>query len=587
MGLEFNPKVTTDEQLLKQKNTPRVHTDSTRTNTIDIHTAEKLERAKRSETSTNVEVRQTQAPAPKPTPAKTTGSGKKPVPQKPTQIEITVTSTNSSQPIIGPDGEVSGKTLVGSFDTNIPLFDGLNGKNIPATAEASGVGIYNTTSTSPSASEVKASTYSRPVVKHFEGPPAFDEVSFTRGFKVKIPQQPEPVKGTIVYDEKTQTYAFNNIEGIEIDAVPGKDNGVFGGQQILISGGSVARINTAEQKNYLFTDTNGKKYYAEEQTIVLQNTIVEDGALSISQDKVISLGNTQIDASQIKSTGRHHLSSATPRDVLNRSYYASDNNTTANRPELQTGISTRQALTNWLGASEDDVNKFTSHQADIQGTLEVQDERFSAANMENASVARSVGNLNIYTTDGDGTKVTISEGGGQNGKTRMHIADIDIEISAEQMDGAKIFVDRETHTIVMENVQGVEIHPDDKNRDAYRVQTNLLLKDCQVDYISTRDRNQYDRSFTLANRQEQQHYASNIGAIGDTTIATLITDGADKVLLDDNAQVQEYWGYETQTNSEALDKQNNIRGVINNTSIAYAKRIPDELGGHSSTIAYD
>ena len=60
-GLEFNPKVTTDEQLLKQRNNSEVHTDSTRTNTLDIHTAEKLERAKRAQNTTNIEVRQTQA----------------------------------------------------------------------------------------------------------------------------------------------------------------------------------------------------------------------------------------------------------------------------------------------------------------------------------------------------------------------------------------------------------------------------------------------------------------------------------------------------------------------------------------------
>lgn len=586
MGLEFNPKVTTNEQLLKQKDNLTITSDSTRTSNVDVHTAAKQERAKQTQNTTNVEVKQTQTrtqtrtQTQKPTQAKTTGSGKKPAqPPKPVELEITVTSTNSSQPIIGPDGEVSGKTLVGSFDTNIPTFEGLNDKNMPAVAEVSGIGIYS-----------KGSKRA-PIVRHVEGPPAYDEVSFSLGYKVKIPQQDEPVKGSIVYNSATKTYAFNNIEGIEIDAAPMKGNGVYGGEQILITGGSVKKINTQEQWNYLGKDRNNNDMRPQEQIIVLKDTTVENGALTISQDKVIALGETQIDANKINVRKSDNVvGTSTTSNWYSSSYFASDNIEATVRGELQSGITTRQALTNWLGGNKEDVEKLTTQEGEKQGTLKVEDERFDGANMENVSVARKIGNLNIYSTDGDGTKITIKEGKVTKGKIRLYLNGVNIEISADQAKDAKIFVDRKTKTIVMENIKGLEINPDNKTLYGARIQTNLLLKDCQVDFISTADRYRSDNISNLASKNTQEKFKSNIGLVGNTTVTTLITDGADKVLIDNSenatVEVTDFWGFGTQTNSSDLDGQNHA--WVNGTRIGSRdnKYIPKELGGMPYQISY-
>ena len=139
----------------------------------------------------------------------------------------------------------------------------------------------------------------------------------------------------------------------------------------------------------------------------------------------------------------------------------------------------------------------------------------------------------------------------------------------------------------MENIKGLEINPDNKTRSAAKIQTNLLLKDCQVDFISTADRDTSDKMSTLASKNTQEKFKSNIGLVGNTTVTTLITDGADKVLVDDKAQISDFWGFGTQTNSDALNNQN--YAWVTGTQIGIkkdGKYLPKELGGMPYQISY-
>lgn len=538
--VNFNFHIQTNEQYLKQKERVTVDSDSVKSQVN--HTGSGSTAKSQSvftETSgqvgtTNANLADTNKVVQNYNKSKAKKAAR-PVPPKP-EIGVKTTSINSVQTVETPDGIT--KTAVGSFDTNIPTFSELKIENKKAVANASGVGIYSTRKDGEDQGGVK--------VKHFDGPPAYDEVSFRKGTSVKIPQQKEPVKGSIVFNPDTSTYAFNNIEGVEIMAQPrhasakkGADGKYYaGGEKFLVSGGSVARIDTAEVAQN-FND-GGININTKPQTIVLQNTSVENGVLNVGGDKVLAL-DTSLKGAEINTSERARASHLATMDSSGKLV----EDTPANTKKLQTGYSAKQALSSWLGGG--DVSELVANQGDMQGSVKIDNEAFAAVNMENASVARTIGNLNIYNTANDGAQIFAEE---SNGKIKITIGHtkinhkIDFTINSDQPKadkngngGAKIFFDKETGTIVMENIQGLEFHPSDKEEEAMRVKTNLLLKDCQVDYLSTVDRNTSISGLTedMASGLDSQ---SNIALAGDTTVKEMHTS-YDNVFVTDNAEVEQ------------------------------------------------
>ena len=436
----------------------------------------------------------------------------KPKPKPPVKTELSATSTNSKN---------DAGSLVGSFDTNLPSFKELNMQNKKAIADAGGVGVYGE-------GEVK--------VTHHDGPPPTESVTFPgKNVGVSFPTPEPPVKGSIVYDAETKTYAFNNINGLKLTSKPHEGEG---GEKFLISGGTVDVIDTGE--NFKKDSENLPNYDTKPQTIVLMNTFVKDGAITVANDRIVANKNTQMNADTI-----HTIAKNAKNDRYKASFLAYEgHNDVKNTSKLQSGYSMSSVYTNWLGGNEKDLKSLRT--TETLGTVNIDNNAFSAVNtIKDKAPARTIGNINVYTTTGHGDDLKVVEQ--DNGNTR-------ITLPKDQVKGAQIYYDRTTNTLYMENLNGVRMNGE-KSPGHYDMKVNLAIKDCHFNYLNTMETTTSEGK-RIANATTGMNEHSNIAILGKSKVDQLFST-YDDIFLDNDSSVGTYAGIGNET-TENLTQQNKV-----------------------------
>ena len=459
----------------------------------------------------------------KPANSGTAAAPVKPKPAPPPKLELGATASNSQNEC---------GTLVGSFNTNLPTFNSLNMQNKKAVADAGGVGVYGSGDVN---------------VTHIDGNPPMERVVFPgSNVSVEFPTQQQPVQGSIVFDEETKTYAFNNLEGVRITSRPHTEG--EGGENFLVSGGTVDYVNLAENSK------EGSKlqpnFDTKPQTLVLMNTTVKDGAINVANDRIIANKNTQMDTDAINVLAKK----ADGSQLYHSSYLAYEGHQDGkSTSKLQTGYTVSSAYTNWLGGSESDLKNLKT--SETLGTVHVDHESFNAINsIKDKAPARTIGNVNIYTTSGDGNDVRVIED--SNGQMSLVFANKNTRFTLpkDQAEGSQIYYDKDSNTLYMQNLTGVSGNKD-KSSGHYDMDINLVIKDTHFTYLNTLETTDSAAS-SIASPRTGSKTQSNIAILGKSTVDQLYSS-IDNIDMGDEASVGTYAGIGNET-TENLQNQNAV-----------------------------
>lgn len=466
---------------------------------------------------------------------------KKAAPKPPVTYNVTsLNQTIQSNPL-----DSSEFNVVGDFTTNIPGFKELNMKSKQAVALAGDTAIY-----APLGGEA-------PKVTPQEDPPG-NIVAFGNGISAFIPEG-QGKNTSIVYDAETKTYAFNNIEGLKLEAhATGADNrNNLGGEKFLITGGSVDEINTTEDEwKHGSVNSSGKDGYVAtgvpEQTVVFNRTKIK-GNLYIANDNV-GLMNTELSQEQVVDQ-----SNTQANGEERNSYVASEKGTPfKSKLGLQTGVSMTQFMAGALGADIKDVQKnLTTGTKYSVGSLNVSDAQGTfTMQMKDVSVARQVGNnLNVYCGSADMHDVTVTES--PDGKTVLGLrgSGISITIDGEQPEGAKIFYDKDNKKIYMQNMQGVSTEL--KSFKGNDFETTLIFDHCDVAKVDTAETDKFGSNMVQLRDNAKR---TNILFANGTTVDTVIAAG-DRIVTVDAGEIKNQQLLLVSSNNEDLDKayKDNIR----------------------------
>lgn len=449
---------------------------------------------------------------------------------------VTYNVTSSNQTIQSNPLDSSEVSVIGNFNTNLPAFKELNMQAQKAVALAGDTAIYM-----PNGGQA-------PTVTPQEDP-AGNIVGFGNGISAFIPEG-QGKDTSIVYDPEAKTYAFNNIEGLKLDAhATGVDNrNNLGGEKFMITGGSVAEINTTEDAWNHSTDSGKAGQVAtgvESQTVVLKDTTIT-GNLYIANDEVALMGKTELTRDMVIDQSNTEANKAT-----RHSFIASENGTPfASELGLQTGVSMPQFMAKNLGADIKDVQKHLTTGTEYNvGQLDINDDKGTfAMQMKDVSVARQVGNLNIYCSSEDEHDVIVTES--PDGKTVLGLkgSGISISLDGEQAEGAKIFYDKDNKKIYMQNMQGVSAElASFKGND---FETTLIFDNCDVTKIDTAETDKLgsDRVKLRDNAKR-----TNILLANGTTVDTAIAAG-DRIVTFDAGQISNQLLLAVESNDETLNR---------------------------------